>query len=79
MDCIDVVKLLLNHSKLIELNARDNWGMTPLMAACFKRHKDVVKLLLKYSELVDINIPDSFQISEQIKNLIDLHSMKVQN
>ena len=72
----DVVQLLLEHSERIELNERNNRGWTALMIACKKARKDVFKLLLEYSEFVDINIPDSFQISKQIKNLIDLHSIK---
>ena len=75
----DVVKLLLDNSERIELNAIANNGGTAFMWACKKGHKDVVKLLLKYSEVVDINIPESFQLSEDIRNLIESHSMRVQN
>ena len=46
----DVVKLLLDQYKRIELNARDNDGGTAFMLACYKGHKDVVHLLLDFSE-----------------------------
>ena len=71
----NVVKLLLDNSDKIDLNARDNDGVTAYMKACTKGHKDVVKLLLKYPKVVDIKIPDNFQISEEIQSLIDMHSM----
>ena len=49
----DVVKLLLDHSEKIELNARDHYGWTALTLACILGLKDVVKLLLEYSKLLD--------------------------
>ncbi len=52
----DVVKLLLDKSKRIELNARDNDGGTAFMLACYNGHKDVVQLLLDYPDLrIDLN------------------------
>ena len=52
----DVVKLFLDQSKRIELNARDNDGGTAFMLACYNGHKDVVKLLLDYPDLrIDLN------------------------
>ena len=74
----DVVQLLLDHSERIELNGRANDGWTAFMIACHYGNKDVVKLLLDYSEVVDINISESFQLSEEIKNLIKIHSMTIQ-
>ena len=74
-----VVKLLLDHPEIIELNTRSNNGGTAFMWACKRGHKDVVKLLLEYSEVVDINITESFQLSEDIQNLIESHSMRVLN
>ena len=74
----DVVQLLLDLSDRIELNARKNNGRTAFMIACRSGNKDLVKLLLDYSEVIDINIPESFQLSEEIKTLLKMHSMTVQ-
>ena len=74
----DVVQLLLDHSNRIELNARRDNSMTAFMWACFFGHKDVVKLLLECSEFVDINIPNNFLMSKRMKNLVRLHSKRVQ-
>ena len=74
----DVVQLLLDLSDRIELNARKNNGRTAFMIACRSGNKDLVKLLLDYSEVIDINIPESFQLSEEIKTILKMHSMKVQ-
>ena len=57
----DVVKLLLDNSERIDLNARNNFGTTAFMQAWYNGHKDVVKLILKYSEVVNIKIPESFK------------------
>ena len=46
----DIVRLLLDHLDIIDLNAKDCTGMTALMQACFNGHKDVVKLFLDHSE-----------------------------
>ena len=52
----EVVKLLLDHSKRIELNAPDNYGETALMWACRNGHKYVVKLLLEHADQrIDLN------------------------
>ena len=75
----DVVQLFLDYSERIDLKSRSNHGWTAFMLACYNGHKDVVKIILKYSEVVDINIPESFQLSEDIRNLIESHSMRVQN
>ena len=45
----DVVKLLLDSSERIELNARNNDGKTAFMLACQYGGKDVVKLMLECS------------------------------
>ena len=76
-----VVQLLLERCNSEEsgLNIKDEYGNTAFMVACYFGHKDVVKLLLEYSEVVDINIPESFPLSEDIENLIKLHSKRVQN
>ena len=79
----DVVKSLLDYSDSnIDLNARNNVGLTAFMFACRFEHKDVVQLLLEHQEVVDINIPESFQLSEEIKNMISIfhiiHSMTLQ-
>ena len=57
----DVVQLFLDHSDIIELNAKDNRGWTALifaMNACLKP-KDVVKLFLHHSEKIDFNARDN--------------------
>ena len=75
----NVVQLILDHSKRFELNTRRNDGTTAFMLACSTGSRDVVKLLLEYSKLVDIIISDNhLRISKDIKNLIELHSMRVQ-
>ena len=75
----DVVQLFLDYShRNIDLNVRDNWAKTPFINACLYRRKEVVKLLLEYPELVNINMPEKMIISEEIKNLIEIHSMKFQ-
>ena len=74
----DVVQLLLDHPDKIDLNAKENDGWTAFIYACYRGHKDVVKLLLEYPELVNINISEKMIISEEIKNLIEIHSMKFQ-
>ena len=51
----DVVKLLLDHSERIELNARTIEGWTAAMIACEEGHKDVVQLLLDLSERIELN------------------------
>ena len=48
------------------------------MIACQYGREDVVKLLLEYPEVIDINIPENFYLSEEIENLIELHSTAVQ-
>ena len=53
-------------------------GLTAFMFACRFEHKDVVQLLLEHQVVVDINIPESFQLSEDIQNLIESHSMRLQ-
>ena len=45
----DVVKLLLEHSDRIEMNATNSYGSTAFMIACQNGHKDVVQLLLDHS------------------------------
>ena len=50
----DVIKLLLDHSE-IELNLKDNGGMTAFIHACRNGHKDVVKLMLDHSERIELN------------------------
>ena len=65
----DVVKLLLEYSNKIDLNAKDKRGMTPFMIACFEQCKSVVKLLLEYSKVVDTRIPENFDTSEEIKKM----------
>ena len=47
----DVVKLLLDHSERIELNATTAFGETAFMFACRYGRKDVVELLLHHSEI----------------------------
>ena len=55
----DVVKLLLDRSDKIDLNAVDVLGYTALMAACFHGgQKDVVRLLLAHSDKIDFNAVD---------------------
>ena len=51
----DVVKLLLEHTERIELNARANGGTTAFTWACKNGHKDVVQLLLEHSERIELN------------------------
>ena len=55
----DVVKLLLDHSERIELNARDNEGQTVFMFACGNGHKDIVIMLLAHSDRIDLNATDN--------------------
>ena len=55
----DVVQLLLDHSEGIELNARDNSGLTALILACRKGHKDVVQMLLNHSNRINMNARDN--------------------
>ena len=45
-----VVKLFLEYSDKIDLNARDNEGYTALMLAPFG-HRDVVNLLMECSKI----------------------------
>ena len=56
----DVVKLLLDYSEGIDLNARDNvMKWTAFMLACILGHKDVVKLLLDHTNSnIDLNARD---------------------
>ena len=70
----DVVQLLMDHSERIDLNAR-NTGWTAFTMACLFKRKDVVKLLLEYPEDIDINVPESFPLSQDIKDLIEFHSI----
>ena len=52
----DVVKLLLDHSEGIELNARNYCrGWTAFKIACRYGQTDVVKLLLDHFERIDLN------------------------
>ena len=52
----DVVKLLLDHSKRIELNSKNKFGKTAFTLACKNGHKSVVKLLLDHTERnIDLN------------------------
>ena len=54
----DVVELLLDHSERIDLNARNTFGSTAIMCACWNGHKDIVKLLLNMNnsdQNVDLN------------------------
>ena len=55
-----VVQLLLDHSERIELNARDNFGWTGFMEACYNGHKDVVQLLLDHFERIELNARDNY-------------------
>ena len=51
-----VVKLLLEHSDIIELNTSDIFGWTAFIYACTNGHTDVVKLLLDTIEMnIDLN------------------------
>ncbi|KAI1015958.1 hypothetical protein LB504_009200 [Fusarium proliferatum] len=50
---IHVVRMLLEAGKT-NLNARDDWGWTPLMWAINYRHSGIVKLLLEHKADVDI-------------------------
>ena len=52
------MKLLLDNSERIELNAMNNSGRTALMAACQSGQKDVVKLILDHSERIDLYATD---------------------
>ena len=72
----DVIQLFLNNSNKIELNARSTTGNTAFMVACQFGGKDAVKLLLEHQDVVDINIPENVQLTEDVKNLIELHSNK---
>ena len=58
----DVVQLLLNHSeRIIELNPKDDLGVTAFMLACENGHKDVVQLLLDRSDRnIELNTRDRF-------------------
>ena len=60
----DVVKLFLDHSgPEIDLNARDNLGMTGLMHAVKEGHKNVVQLLLNNPHpRIDLNVKDHFSL-----------------
>ena len=49
---------LWDISERIELNARNNFGMTAFMWACKKGHKDVVNFFLDHSERIDLNDKD---------------------
>ena len=51
----NVVQLLLDHSEIIDLNAKDNHGLTTLMIACLNGDKDIVQLLLEHSERIELN------------------------
>ena len=54
-----LVKLLLDYSDKIDLNASDYLGFTVLMSACFNGDKDIVKLLLNQADkTIDVNARD---------------------
>ena len=65
----DVVKLLLDNSERIELNARVNDGWTAAMLACNNGHKDVVQLLLDQSKRIDLKTWVSVLVSVEIDRL----------
>ena len=55
----DVVKLLLDHSERLELNATTKSGETALLWFCKRGYTDVVKLFLDHSERIELNAPDN--------------------
>ena len=65
-DNVDVVKLLLNHSKAnnIDLNSTDNDGNTAFHDACIDGNVNVVKLLLTNAKEKEITIPKAEKIEE---------------
>ena len=65
----DVIKLLLDHSERIELNARSNNGRTAFMYAC-SHGRDFVKLLLEHS---DIDVSGYEDLPQEIRDFIELH------
>ena len=52
---IEVVKLLLNHSRIIKINARDNKGWNAFRWACGTGCVDMVKLFLDHSRKIELN------------------------
>ena len=65
----DVVKLLLNLSDRIELNARDNSGRIAFIWAYQMGHKDVFKLLFQNSNDLDNNIPENMYLSIKVNQI----------
>ena len=53
---LEIVKVLVDH--IPDLNAKGQYGFTPLIAACKHGRADVVKILLKIPE-IDFNLEDN--------------------
>ena len=56
------VELILRHCHSVDVNTADDWGGTPLIAACYSGHLDVVAVLLR-EENIDYNKGDFDEIT----------------
>ena len=70
----DVVQMLLDNSERIELNARNNGGLTAFMMAGRYGHRYIVKLLLEYS---DIDISGYDDLPQEMIDFIELYKLKL--
>ena len=52
----EIVKLLLEHEEIEDMNAKDKSGATAFIWACLNGHIDVVKLLIDYSDSKNIDL-----------------------
>merc|ERR1711983_181660 len=52
----EIVKLLLEHEEIEDINATDQSGGTAFMCACLNGHKDIVKLLIDHSDITNIDL-----------------------
>ena len=59
----NVVKLLLDNSERIELNAKNIFGRTAFMLTCSNGHMDVVKMLLDHSNKIELNARDNIEMT----------------
>ena len=64
-----IVKLILEHSERIELNAKDNNGNTAVMIASQRGRQDIV-------QLVKAKLLLHLEASKELKRFIEIHQTK---